>query len=107
MTARNGQKNTAYLPVQWSHVLPQSDAIRASCRGGKSACASWTVCCRNYESVAARRVQPFAVTSDGALAGDEWGHVLQEGWHFSCERETIMERQVHFQSSDWKWTCLS
>ena len=26
------------------------------------------------------------------------GH--QEGWHFSCERETIMERQVHFQSLD-------
>ena len=24
----------------------------------------------------------------------------QEGWHFSCVRETIMERQVHFQSSD-------
>ena len=21
-------------------------------------------------------------------------------------RETIMERQVNFQSSDWKWTCL-
>ena len=20
----------------------------------------------------------------------------QEGWHFSCERETIVERQVHF-----------
>ena len=26
------------------------------------------------------------------------GH--QEGWHLSCERETIMERQVNLQSSD-------
>ena len=24
---------------------------------------------------------------------------LEEGWHFSCERETIMERQIHFQRS--------
>ena len=23
----------------------------------------------------------------------------REGWHFSCEREPIMEKQVHFQSS--------
>ena len=30
----------------------------------------------------------------------EQSHLVQEGWHFSCERETIMQRQVHFQSSD-------
>ena len=30
----------------------------------------------------------------------------REGQHFSFERETIMERQVHFQSSDRKWTHL-
>ena len=26
--------------------------------------------------------------------------VSERGWHFSCERETIMTRQVHFQSCD-------
>ena len=31
---------------------------------------------------------------DGGWPGGEH----QEGWHFSCERETIVERQVHFQS---------
>ena len=34
----------------------------------------------------------------GALSTGE--SLRQEGWHFSCVRETIMERQVHFQSSD-------
>ena len=34
----------------------------------------------------------------GAQLSTWWWH--EEGWHFSCERETIMERQVHFQSRD-------
>ena len=26
--------------------------------------------------------------------------VVEDGWLFSCDRETSMERQVHFQSGD-------
>ena len=43
-----------------------------------------------------------------SFGGHERSTAGQEGWHYSSVNavvcETIVERQVHFQSSDCKWT---
>ena len=61
--------------------------------GSHSVCAAASHCTpRPLRQATPRRREKLA-----GSCGCGW---RQEGWHFSCERETIMERQVPFQSSD-------
>ena len=76
----------------------------ASEDGGKGSVLSHESSGKTRKGIAAHSIEPkldwFAALD--RRVKDLWGAGQwdSEGWHSSCERETIMERPVHFQSSD-------
>ena len=86
------------LDLGFERLIPLAEVVRAN-----------TVLLEKLTALVAAGAAAGAAATEALAIGMLMGSLLrvvssmqlrQEGWHFSCERETIMERQVHCQSSD-------